>query len=125
MTRLFLATALVLHISGVSAVAAFVCAQPGMTVATCCCHHDRSNPQSSPRTPAADAPCPCAMAPAAPEPVTQTPVTVTASRDLISTPAIFSPVRFDPAAGARAGAIGNHAPTETGPPLLSASHLRC
>ncbi len=125
MTRLFLATALVLHLSGVSAVAAFVCAQPGITVQTCCCHHERSDRQSSPRTPDAAPVCPCTMAPPLPAPVTQTPVTVSDSRTLVSTPALFTAVWFDAAAGARAEAIGHYPFAGTGPLLLSASHLRC
>lgn len=125
MTRLFLATALVLHISGVPAVGAFLCAQPaGMTVQTCCCHHERSGPESSPKS-EASAPCPCAMAPTLPVPVTQTPVTVSASQNLVSTPAVFMPVRFDAAADAAAQAVGHGVFADTGPPLLSASHLRC
>ena len=125
MTRLFLATALVLHLSGISAVAAFVCTQPAMTVRTCCCHQQESDRQSSPRTPEASAPCPCAMAPTGPPPVTQTPVTVSTSRNPVSTPAILIAAPFDAAAGARSEAVGHLAFANTGQSLLSASHLRC
>lgn len=121
MTRLFLASALVLQLSGVAAVAAFVCAPPAMTVGTCCCHHES---ESAPGTPTAAPVCPCAMAPMAPPPVTQTPVTVTASSDLLSTPALFAPAPYDAAVAARAETLGHRAFAGTGPPL-SASHLRC
>jgi hypothetical protein len=121
MTRLLLATALVLHLSGVSAVAAFVCAQPGMTAQTCCCHHERS----SDGAPEAAAPCPCAMAPPLPAPVTQTPVTASASRILVSTPAVLAGVWSDLTDGMRALAASHAVFADTGPPLVSASHLRC
>jgi hypothetical protein len=125
MTRLFLATALVLHLSGVAAVAAFVCTQPAMTARTCCCHQDPSDRDSSPRTPEASAPCPCAMSPALPAPVSSTPVTVSTSHTPGAMPATVTPVPFDPAAGAGSRALGHRAFADTGPPLLSASPLRC
>ncbi len=125
MTRLFLATALVLHMSGVAAVAVFVCNQPDMTMRTCCCHRDGSQRESSSRTPDASAPCPCAMSPALPAPVTQTPVTLSTSHNLGAMPATIAPVPFDAAASARSEAFGRYTFADTGPSLLSASHLRC
>jgi len=119
MTRLFLATALVLHLSGVSAVAAFVCAQPGMTAQTCCCHHEPSD------TPIAAPVCPCAMAPERSAPVSDTPVTVSASLTLGSMPAILATALPDAAADLRLARITHAALIDTSPPLLSASHLRC
>ena len=65
------------------------------------------------------------MAPTGPPPVTQTPATVSTSRTPVSTPAILVAVRFDAAAGARSEAISHLAFADTGPALLSASHLRC
>ena len=120
MTRLFLATALVLHLSGVAAVSAFVWAQPpGMTVETCCCHHERSD------TPIAAPVCPCAMAPERSAPVSDTPVTVSASLTLGSMPAILATALPDAAADLRLARITHAALIDTSPPLLSASHLRC
>ena len=125
MTRLFFATALVLQLSGMAAVGVVVCAQPAMTMRTCCCHQDPSDRDSSSGRPEASAPCPCAMAPPLPAPVTQTPVTVSTTYNPVSMPATVAPLPFDPAAGAGSGTLGHRAFADTGPPLFSASNLRC
>ena len=120
MTRLFLATALVLQLSGVGAVSAFVCAPPdGMTREDCCCHHERSD------APIAVPVCPCAMAPDRDAPVSDTPVTVTAAPTTVSMPAIVSSVFPLAVSDVRLARAIDVVPADTGPPPLSASHLRC
>ncbi len=125
MTRLFLATSLVLQLSGVSAVTAFFCAQPAMTVQTCCCHHQAAHRQSAPRTPVAAPTCPCAMAPRGPVPVTQTPVTVSTSRTPDQAPLVPAARWSHATDGPGLLAAVHDIFADTGPPLLSVSHLRC
>ncbi len=120
MTRLFLTTALVLQISGAGAVAAFVCLQPpGMTRETCCCHHERSD------TPVAVPVCPCAMAPERDAPVSDTPVTSSQAPTLVSMPAVVAAVLPLAVPDLRLARVTDAVFIDTGPPLLSASHLRC
>ncbi len=120
MTRLFLATALVLQLSGVAAVAAFVSVQPeGMTREACCCHHERSD------TPVAVPVCPCAMAPDRDAPVSDAPVVASTAPAPVSMPAIVSDVLPLAAPDLRVSRVTDIVAADTGPPPLSASHLRC
>ncbi len=122
MTRLSLAIALVLHLSGLSATAAVVCAERGMTAAACCCHHtaDRSD-----RAPQVFPSCPCAMAPDVPAPATPRPATHLSPR----TPAYALAIACLPPVDALA--VQSSHPfhfiesADPSPPYLTAAHPRC
>ncbi len=121
MTRLFLAIALVLQLSGVSAAAAVVCADRGMPMPSCCCRHTSSSPSESPlATPS----CPCKMSPDVPAPVGTAPVTPASSSNPIpATLAAALPIggAFDAATHCA------HVSTivDSSPPYLTAAHPRC
>jgi len=124
MTRLLVATALVLHLSGVPVVAAVVCTCPGTPVQCCCCQ--RTTTEESPSgTPVARPSCPCKMAPDVPEPATPTPATLSSSRNPLPAAGIVAAL---PSEGAlRAVPLLSHLPAtgDLSPPYLTAAHPRC
>ena len=122
MTRLFLATALVLHLSGFTAAAAVVWAAPapGMTASSCCCHHAHVPG----RTPVAAPACPGKMAPGVPAPATPMPATPSDSHSPFAAlaPAALLTGPVPVAAALRAQAAGA---VDSSPPYLTAAHPRC
>jgi hypothetical protein len=123
MTRLSVAIALVLHLSGLSAVAAIVCRQPEMTATSCCCRHG-SGEQARGRARSVSTPCPCTMAPQPDPPATPVPATQLTSGGggavvLSTLPAIVGPLQ--------AAHLGLHIPVtgDSSPPYLTAAHPRC
>jgi hypothetical protein len=124
MTRLFLATALVLHLSGVPVVAAVVCTHPGMPVQCCCCH--RTTTEESPSgTPVARPSCPCKMAPDVPAPATPTPAAALSSRNPLPVAGIVHAPMIE--ATLSASLLSSHLPAtdDSSPPYLTAAHPRC
>jgi hypothetical protein len=120
MPRLLVAIALVLHLSGLSAVAAVVCNRPGMTATSCCCHHGNApgnGPSASPKCPCTMAPQP--TAPAAPMPATERAPTHNVAAFQVAVPAVACvlPVRH----------LLLHIPAvdDSSPPYLTAAHPRC
>jgi hypothetical protein len=125
MSRLFLALAIVWQLSGFAGAAALVCQLQEGQPQSCCCHHQKTDRGAAPHAPVAAPSCPCTMAPPLPAPLTQTPVTASATRPVVSTPAaVVAPWR-DEMPDMRSAAVLHHALADTGPPVLSASHLRC
>ena len=124
MTRLLLATALVLHLSCVPVVAAVVCTCPGTAVQCCCCHRTTTKEPAS-GTPVARPSCPCKMAPDVPEPGTPTPVTLSRPRNPLPAAAIVVGLPIEGAL--RAVPLLSHLPAtgDLSPPYLTAAHPRC
>jgi hypothetical protein len=125
MNRLFLASALVLHLSGVCAVAAVVRTQPGMPLQSCCCHHSAPGQRSSSQRPVATPTCPCNMAPQVPAPVTPTPATVSSSRNPLAAAGLVCTLTVDAVLPAALLPPHQAAIGDLSPPYLTAAHPRC
>ncbi len=127
MTRLFLATALVLHLTGLPAAAGVVSAvlanPSGMTPGSCCCHHAAA-PQSA-HVPHASPVCPCRMSRDVPAPATTMPATPSPSQNPLSTFALAALPIVGPALAGVPLCLDRAATGDSSPPYLTAAHPRC
>ncbi len=126
MTRLFLATALVLHLTGLPAAAGVVSAVAGtrgMTPGACCCHHASAG--QSAHLPHATPVCPCSMSKDVPAPATSMPATPSSSQNPLSAFALVALPIAGPALVAAPFTLHLSITAESSPPYLTAANPRC